>query len=249
MTPTPGDDGTLFDAAEVAGVYVFAAIRDEQGCHEYALSVVTRSGVDPLEGRRIGFERRVFAGVPQTAEILALPPSARRLLLEEGIPAYFYYRGYSADPGLSVVHWDGRSPLVRFGKDSRGIIGIEVGSGNVIHFSDKWGTRVTFINETLGQFTETALLLAGKFPYGVTGDWLEGAVSAAAMMRQIIRSVDAGAAVLGRYWPDFVDEIDGWMYSLGDILSWYQRKQAQLSSPDSGSSRLGAIPGTDGRLF
>lgn len=68
---------------------------------------------------RISFEKTTLPWIPQVAEILALPASVRRSLFQEGMPGYFFYRGYSADLGLSLLRSEGRPVFVRFGSDSR----------------------------------------------------------------------------------------------------------------------------------
>jgi hypothetical protein len=113
---------------------------------------------------RISFENTTFPGIPQAAEILALPSSVRRSLFEEGVPKHFFYRGYSADPELSLLRAERRSLFVRFRSDSCGIIGIDCASGNVIHVSSGLWERVAFVNATPGGFTETARILAQEFP-------------------------------------------------------------------------------------
>jgi len=183
----------------------------------------------------ITLERQIFSGLPQVAEILALPSTARRYVFEEGVPKYFFYRVYSADPTLSVVHVGGRSPLVRFGADSSGILVLDVPTGNVLHVNDIRQLRVSFVNATLGKFTETARLLAEQFPYGAR-DWFHDAKKAADAIDAIVYSVDAEAARSGAYWPDFAREIGGLMYGLDEILKWHEVKM--LSSAADGVEGL-----------
>jgi hypothetical protein len=201
-----------------------------------------------MDRKGVIFERQVFSGVPQLAEILALPPQVRRALLVDGVPNKFFFRNYSADLDITVVRLDGCPPLVRFGSDSRGVIGVDSASGRVICVDDRRGPRITFINTEVGKFTETARLLAERFPYGISHDWLEEAGEAAAVMREIIRSIDAEAAVPGAYWADYPDEVAGWLYSLEEVQRW---QQGRLSPPlgDSTDPARSGIDAPDGRLF
>lgn len=197
---------------------------------------------------RISFEKTTFSGIPQVAEILALPRSVRRFLFEEGVPKYFFYRGYSADLELSVLRTERRSLFVRFGSDSRGIIGIDCATGNVIHVSSGLRERVVFVNTTPGRFNETARTLAQEFPYGTSGE-LEESHIAADRMRAIIWSVDSGAAAPGSYWPDYADDVDGWMYGMDEIVEWYRKRRSIPSVADFSDPRQSGIEGADDQLF
>jgi hypothetical protein len=197
---------------------------------------------------RISFEKTTFPGTPQVAEILALPRSVRRSLFEEGVPKHFFYRGYSADLDPSVLRTERRSLFIRFGSDSRGIIGIDCDSGNVIHVSSGLRERVIFVNSTPGKFTETARILAQEFPYGTSGDLEEGHI-AADRMRAIIWSVDSQAAAPGSYWPDYTDEVDGWMYGMDEIVEWYRKRLSIQPVADSSNLRKSGIGAADDSLF
>jgi hypothetical protein len=197
---------------------------------------------------RISFENTTFPGIPQVAEILALPSSVRRSLFEEGVPEHFFYRGYSADPDLSVFRAERRSLFVRFGSDSCGIIGIDCASGNVIHVSSGLRERVAFVNATPGGFTETARILAQEFPYGTSGE-LEESHLAADRMRAIIWSVDSEAAAPGNYWPNYADEVDGWMYGMDEIVEWYRKRRPIPPVADFSDPRQSGIESADDRLF
>jgi hypothetical protein len=176
----------------------------------------------------------VFSGIPQVAEILALPALARHYLLEAGVPKYFFYRDYETDPTLSVIQVAGHSAMVRFGSDSRGIIAIDA-EGSVLHVSDRWRLKVTYINATIEKFTDTARLLAERFPYGAR-HWFDDSGIAADAIEEIIDSVDAAAGIAGSYWPDFAKEVGGLMYSLDEIQQW---DRARISESP--------VDGTDGR--
>jgi hypothetical protein len=180
-----------------------------------------------MNDERIVFEKYIFSGVPQVAEILALPPSIRRPLLEEGVPQYFFFRNYAADPALSVIHFAERSPFVRFGADCIGMMGVDSASGHVIHMRGESWERASFVNTTIDKFTETARSLAESFPYGASCIEFDGVEEAANTIREIIRSVDEAAIISGNYWPDFADEIDGQLYGVGEILQWHRRKPQQ----------------------
>lgn len=197
---------------------------------------------------RIQFEKTIFPEVPQVEEILALPRSVRRSLFEDGMPKHFFYRGYSADLDLSVLRIERRSLFVRFGSDSWGIIGIDCASGNVLHVSSGLRERVVFVNATPGRFTETARILAQEFPYGTSGE-LEESPIAAGRMREIIRSVDSDAAAPGSYWPDYADEVDGWMYGMDEIMEWYRKRQPIPPVADFSDPRQSGIEDADDRLF
>jgi hypothetical protein len=174
---------------------------------------------------RISYESRVFSGVPQTTEILALPPSARHSLFEEGVPKYFFYRKYSADLDLSLINLEGCSPIVRFGSDRDGMVGVDSFDGTVIHIGNGPRKRFSFINTTIGKFSETARNLTERFPYGASLGDLDDNTAAANVMREIIQSIDTSAAVPGNYWADFADEVDGQLYGVEEILEWYLRKR------------------------
>lgn len=198
---------------------------------------------------RISFETTTFPGTPQVAAILALSPSARRALFEEGMPRHFFYRGYAADLDLSILRAEGRSLFVRFGSDSRGALGIDCVSGGVIHISNGPWERVIPVNATPSKFTETARILAEEFPYGTSGG-LEESHVAADRMRAIIRSVDSEAAAPGSYWPDYADEVDAWMYGLDEIVEWHQIRQSSFPSlADSVDPTPSRTEGADDRLF
>ena len=172
--------------------------------------------------RGLDLEKVIFSGIPQVAEILALPASARHYLLEAGVPKYFGYRDYEADSTLSVIQVVGHSAMVRFGSDSRGIMATDT-SGSVLHVSDRSQLQITFVNATIGKFTDTARLLAERFPYGAR-DWFDDAGIAADAIEEIIGSVDTEAGVTGSYWPDFAKEVGGLMYSLDEIQQWHRTR-------------------------
>jgi hypothetical protein len=198
---------------------------------------------------RIEFEKQIFSGVPQASEILALPSSVRRALFEVGIPKYFFYRDYSADPALAVLALEGRSPFVRFGADRGGMIGVDSASGNVLHVANNVLKKITFVNMTIDKFSDTVRILTDRFPYGASLDGVDGIAEAADEMREIIRSTDALAIVRGSYWPDFADEIDGQLYGVDEILYWYQHKMSLRPLIDETGLGQREVDESDDRLF
>lgn len=175
--------------------------------------------------RRIEFKRRAFSGIPQVEEIRALPSSARRGLLEEGIPEYFFYRDYSADPDLAVVQRLERVPLVRFGSDGAGIMGVDARSGRVLRVYGSRYEKEWPVNETVLKFTETVRALTERFPY-YGDDAGYGEIEAAAQeLRRIIASIDSEAMAPGSYWAELADEVDGLMFDPADAYAWYLRQQ------------------------
>lgn len=176
--------------------------------------------------RRMEFRRRAFSGIPQVEEIRALPPSARRGLLEEGIPEYFFYRDYSADPDLAVVQRLERVPLVRFGSDGAGIMGVDARSGRVIRVYGSRYEKEWPVNETVLKFTETVRVLTERFPYYGDDAGYEDIDAAAHKLRVIIKSIDSEAMAPGSYWAELVDEIDCLIFDPADVYSWYLRKQS-----------------------
>jgi len=120
------------------------------------------------------------------------------------------------------------------------MIVVDSASESVMHVSES-RKRVSFVNTAVGKFTETALTLTERFPYGANFGGFEGAGAAADGIREIIRSIDVAAAVPGSYWPDFADEVDGHLYGMEEILEWYQSKLpfpsvADLADPEQGEN-------------
>ena len=176
-----------------------------------------------LESDFMNFEKRVFSSIPQVAEVLMLPPTAKRGLFEEGVPDYFFYRGYSADPGLTVISRAAGAPIVRFGSDGAGLIGVESVSGCVVRISGRTEEQC-LVNVTVGCFTETARILTQRFPY-YSDDTEIGEIEAAAEeLRNIVRSVDPQAVVPGSYWAELIDEVDGLLFDAEDVRAWYRRR-------------------------
>lgn len=203
-----------------------------------------------MDGSKIPFDKATFSAIPQVAEILALPPTARRFLFEEGVPRYFFHRNFSADPELSVVRTHGISSFVRFGVDSYGFLGVDCSSGNVLHVGSGPSEQVTFVNTTLGNFADTARILTEEFPYGASLTDPEENDEAANRMRTIIRAVDSDAARPGSYWPNFPDEVDGWLYCLGEIIEWYRNRHLFPSDVNTTDSQQGkSDDDIGGRLF
>ena len=186
---------------------------------------------------RIECGARVFSGIPQVPEILALAPSTRRALFGEGVPEYFFYQRYSAEPDLSVIYLDEGTAFVRFGSDCRGMIGVDLAGGHVIHVEDGLRETISFVNKTVVNFTKTVRMLAGQFPYGASLEGFEGSEVAADGICTIIRSADAEAMAPGSYWPGFAHEVAGWLYSMAEILEWHQARPPSLSTARFESSR------------
>jgi SUKH-4 immunity protein len=166
------------------------------------------------------FETRVFARSPEVGELVADLPSVRRALFDDGVPKGFFGRRYSADPDLTILAWEGHAPVVRFGTSGlAGMIGIDSASGKVIRVIDVPCKPTILVNTTVALFTLTVRALIERFPYYAKDADDEEIDSVAEELREIIRSIDAEAAVPGSYWPAFVDDVQMGDFNTEDILA------------------------------
>lgn len=150
------------------------------------------------------FETRVFAELPEVAELVSQLPTVHRVLFEEGIPKRFLFRRYTADPELAILAWEGHAPVVRFGtSDLSEAIGVDVSTGHVIEVVDVPWRPTNLVNTTIEIFTRTIQALMNRFPYYSKYAEYDQIDSACEELREIIRSIDPQASApdtLNRHW-------------------------------------------------
>jgi SUKH-4 immunity protein len=166
------------------------------------------------------FETRVFTEFPEVAKLVAGLPSVRRALFDDGIPKGLLGGRYTADPDLTILAREGHAPVVRFGTSGLSeAIGIDSANGNVIEVIDTPWKPTNLVNTTVALFTLTVRALIERFPYYAKDAEDEEIDSVAEELREIIRSIDAKAAVPGNYWPTFVDDVQMGDFNTADILA------------------------------
>jgi hypothetical protein len=178
--------------------------------------------VTNIEGPR--FETRIYPESEQVAEQVASLPEVRRALFETGMPAALLGGRYRADPRLTVLPLVGGGSVIRFGTSGLAqAVGVDVRTGNVLGVLDVPERPTILINTAVDLFTATVRGMFERFPYyGKNAEWTE-IDSACAELREIVRSIDAAAAVPGCYWPGFVDDVQMGDFSTEDILAWHRR--------------------------
>lgn len=166
------------------------------------------------------FETRIFAESPEVTGLVGRQPAVHRALFKEGIPQRFLFKGYAADPELTILTWDGHAPVVRFGTSGLSeAIGVDVSTGHVIEVIDVPWRPTNLVNTTVELFTRTIRALIGRFPYYPKDAEYDQIDSVCEELREIIRSVDPEASVPGSYWPGFVDDVQMGDFGTDDILT------------------------------
>jgi len=175
----------------------------------------------------------VFTETLEIAKLLGGLPSARSALFEIGIPQSLLGGRYTAYTEPSVLPRDGHPPVVCFGSSGPFVtIGIDTENGNVVYVLDVPEKPVNLVNATAILFTQTVQALIGRFPYHAKDAENQELDAVSAELREIIRSIDPEAAVLGRYWPSFVDDVQMGDFNTEDILAW-ERRSNSLDGPVS----------------
>jgi hypothetical protein len=159
------------------------------------------------------------------AKLVAGLPSASRALFERGIPETLLGR-YQADPDLTVLIRDGRAPVLRFGTSGLSqAIGIDLATEEVVGVADVPSKLTILVNATADTFTSTVQAMIGRFPYYAKDADYEEIDTVAEELRELIRSIDAKAAVPGCYWPAFVDDVQMGDFNTQDVLAWERRQE------------------------
>lgn len=166
------------------------------------------------------FETQVFAELPEILELVSRLPGVRRALFVDGVPCEFLFKGYTADPALTVLAWAGHAPVIRFGTSGLSeAIGVDTATGYVVEVINGSWMQVNLVNTTVELFTHTIKALINRFPYYPRGAGYDQIDSACEDLREIIRSVDPEASVSSIYWPGWVDDVQMGDCGTEDVLA------------------------------
>ena len=171
-----------------------------------------------MSQRRLSCEAWVFpepAAEPTAMrDLLDRVPLVRQALLVDGVPRAFIGR-YTADSAVTIVERGDGAPLLRFGSGaSSQAIGVDISTGHVVRVSAARGSRLLFVNTSIGQFTQTVKALIERFPYYDADATGEETDAVAAELLEIIEGIDPEAGVPDRFWSTLADDA-----AIGDLTT------------------------------
>jgi hypothetical protein len=147
-----------------------------------------------------------------------LPSSARRYLVEEGLVASCPARGFVADESLRIQHI-GLRPWVRLGSTAlRGVLALDLSSGEVIEFPDLRRPDVmVWANVSVAAFDACATTLNSLLPLYPADASEEEQNDAAERVKSALQGFDGDAVMPDTFWGDVLDSIRIGDY--GDVLA------------------------------
>ena len=166
-----------------------------------------------MSPRLPGFKLHVFAEPASASALLQDAPSFQRALFVDGVPDGFIGRRYMSDSNIALFDRRRDEMILRFGTSGlSNPVGVDLATGHVVKIMRAEGFPLIFVNASIEQFTYTVREVLNRLPYYIRLEIDTKAEAVGTELLEIVRRVDAEAALPDRYWSVFIDDV-----KMGDL--------------------------------